>query len=296
MTMRSVASQDSLTLPLSTAGFERVAAVAKAGWGLNLDPAKRPLIETRLSRRMQMLGLSNYLTYCDLVEGGNPEEQEHFVTALTTNVTHFYREQHHFAQIEKEILPELLSRAKAGGRVRIWSAGCSSGQEPYSIAASVLAVMPEARRFDVKILATDIDPTVLRKAEAGVYSASDRSFPTSELERRVFARGTSPDSELMPVRSELREMVTFRALNLVAPWPISGRFDVIFCRNVVIYFDKPTQSRLWSRFADSLNPGGTLFIGHSERMENPSQLGFDAAGITAYRLSNPVRANSKDKT
>jgi chemotaxis protein methyltransferase CheR len=287
---------ESHALSLSAAAFSRVAAVAKAGWGLNLDAAKRPLIETRLSKRMRKLGLTDYAAYCDLVEGGDVEEQDHFVMALTTNVTHFYRELHHFEQFEKEILPALIVRAKSGGRVRIWSAGCSSGQEPYSIAGSVLAGAPDAGRLDIKILATDIDPAVLRKAETGIYSSADRSFPTPELERRIFARAPSGESDNLPVRPELRALVTFRPLNLIAPWPIAGRFDVVFCRNVVIYFDKPTQATLWSRFADSMNPGATLFIGHSERMDRPTQLGFEAVGITAYRLGPTTQANNKDRT
>ncbi len=267
---------------LSDADFARIAKIAKAGWGLKLDSAKGPLIQSRLGRRMRDLGLQDLSDYCQIVESGDPVECDHFVTALTTNVTHFYRESHHFDFLEAKVLPDLLAAARRGEKLRIWSAGCSSGQEPYSLAASILSLAPDAARFDIKILATDIDPVVLAKAEAGRYGAQERSFPTTGHATRVFGPAADGTGDLS-VRAELRSLITFRRLNLIRPWPISGRFDLIMCRNVAIYFDRPTQADIWSRFAQSLVPGGHLFIGHSERITTPSEFELESAGITTYR-------------
>ncbi|MFN4098851.1 MAG: CheR family methyltransferase, partial [Pararhodobacter sp.] len=136
--------------PLTEADFARIARIAKAGWGLSLDSAKRPLIRSRLGRRLKALGLPGFDAYCDIIDSGDAQERDHFVTALTTNVTHFYREVHHFDLLESQVLPELLERARRGQRVRLWSAGCSSGQEPYSLAASILALARDAAKHDLR--------------------------------------------------------------------------------------------------------------------------------------------------
>ncbi|MCB1758104.1 MAG: chemotaxis protein, partial [Gammaproteobacteria bacterium] len=151
---------------------------------------------------------------------------------------------------------------------------------------SVLAVAPDAARLDLRILGTDIDPLVLQAAQRGVYDAKICTFPNPALEGRIFARGDGEGER--SVRAELKALVTFRHLNLVQPWPISGRFDVILCRNVVIYFDKPTQRHLWSRFAEVLHPGGWLLIGHSERIAEPAEIGLGTAGITTYRRAGTL--------
>ncbi len=281
---------------LTEADFTRIARIAKQGWGLSLEGAKRPLIRSRLGRRLKALHLGSFDAYCDLVEAGDAGECDHFVTALTTNVTHFYREVHHFELLETQVLPGLIARARQRERVRLWSAGCSSGQEPYSLAASVLALARDAAALDLRILATDIDPNVLKTAEAGSYDAKMLSFPSPELESRLFARTGKDAGVLRDIRPELKPLVTFRRLNLMDPWPFSGRFDVILCRNVAIYFDKPTQARLWSRFADCLNPGGWLLIGHSERIPAPAELGLETAGITAYRRAAAPATPSRDWT
>ena len=278
--------------PLTEAEFGRIARIAKAGWGLSLESAKRPLIRSRLGRRLKVLGLANFDAYCDIVESGDPQECEHFVSALTTNVTHFYREVHHFDLLEKEVLPGLLERAKKGERIRMWSAGCSTGQEPYSLAASILALSRDAARYDLRILATDIDTAVLKTAQEGLYDPKVCAFPTPEHEARIFG-GKSDAPGLRAVRPELKQLITFRRLNLVQPWPFTGRFDIIFCRNVVIYFDKPTQMQVWTRFAEVLNPGAFLLIGHSERIASPADVGLVTAGITAYRRLGPTAPTAR---
>lgn len=271
-----------LDMPLTEAEFARIARIAKSGWGLALEDAKRPLIRSRLGRRLKALGMAGFDAYCDLIETGDAQERDHFVTALTTNVTHFYRETHHYEMLEKTILPPILQEARKGARVRFWSAGCSSGQEAYSLAGSILALAPDAGRHDLRILGTDIDPTVLRTAQEGAYDAKICAFPTPAHEARIFTRASGAEGEMRKVRPELKSLVTFRRLNLIEPWPISGLFDVIMCRNVVIYFDKPTQTRLWARFAEALKPGGWLLIGHSERIPAPADIGLQIAGITTY--------------
>ena len=268
---------------LSEDDFQRIARIAKAGWGLNLDPAKKPLIRSRLGRRLKALNLTEFKAYCAVIETGDATESEHFVSALTTNVTHFYRELHHFEMVEDELAKGLAARAKAGERLRIWSAGCSSGQEPYSLAASLIAVLPDAARYDVKILATDIDLGVLKTAQAGLYEAKTAAFPTPQLKDRVFDPGKDSDARDINVRPELKKLITFRRLNLVQPWPFAGQFQIVMCRNVAIYFDKATQKTLWERFSDILAPDGLLFIGHSERIPNPPEIGLTPVGITSYR-------------
>lgn len=273
MTALGVSQDDKAEL--TDAVFRRVARLAKDNWGLNLEDGKRPLVTARLWKRVVASGAGDFPTYVGKVEDGDQVECDHFISALTTNVTHFFREQHHFDFLESAILPGFRGR----GPLRVWSAGCSSGQEPYSIAASIRAVLGASA--DARILATDVDPDILERAQKAVYAKSETSFPNPALEARVFDKKQSGNERY--VRENLVNLVTFRRLNLIQPWPLSGRFDVIFCRNVAIYFDKPTQANLWAQFAAHLNPGGFLFIGHSERIENPAAIGLSPAGITTYQ-------------
>ena len=279
-------------LQLTEADFARIARIAKAGWGLNLDSAKRPLIRSRLGRRLKALNLATFDPYCEIIESGDVVECDHFISALTTNVTHFYREAHHFELLEADVLPELVARARKGQRVRLWSAGCSSGQEPYSLAGSVLALAKDAASLDLRILATDVDPLVLETAEGGRYDAQSCVFPSPALEDRLFPKAPSTPEAFRTIRPELKPLITFRRLNLMQPWPFSGRFDVILCRNVAIYFDKPTQNRLWTRFSENLHDGGSLLIGHSERITAPAEHALQVIGITAYRKTGPVPSNA----
>jgi chemotaxis protein methyltransferase CheR len=203
------------------------------------------------------------------------------IAAMTTNVTRFFRETHHFEFLKARIFPKLLESARKGGKVRIWSAGCSSGEEPFSIALTILSLLPEAADFDVRILATDIDPEMLRRGRVGVYPIRQLGDVPMDLRRKWFRlAGSGVELEVAP---EMQELVRFRELNLLHEWPMHGRFDIIFCRNVMIYFDDDTQNAAWGRFADVLLPGGLLCIGHSERIAAASQP-FDLVGQTIYRL------------
>lgn len=279
--------------PFTDRDFGVIAAMAKTAYGLHLDPAKKSLVYSRLARRVRSRGLSSFADYCRLLQGDAGEERERMLSALTTNVTQFFREAHHFDFLARTVLPPLVAAARAGGRVRLWSAGCSSGQEPYSLAATVLAACPEAGRLDLRILATDIDPEVLARAREGAYSEDEVAGLPPPRRAALFGAGDGPPCRIRP---DLQSLVTFRPLNLVGDWPMRGRFDVILCRNVAIYFDAATQARLWSRFAERLPPGGSLFIGHSERLTGPATALFASAGVTAYRRTGGTPAKPRGNT
>ena len=263
--------------------FRRLADRVYADCGIVLSDGKRNLVTSRLARRLRDLGLEDFDAYCRFIESsGGAEERRRMISLLTTNVTKFFREAHHFTSLERQVLPPLVERARGGGRVRLWSAGCSSGQEPYSIAATLRKLMPDAAKHDMRILGTDIDPEMIRIGRAAIYQdAGDAQIPT-EMRRLMFGPGqaTEKGCRIVP---ELQALVTLTELNLMQEWPMRGRFDVIFCRNVVIYFDAPTQARLWARFAEVLAPGGYLFVGHSERVSGPACGQFGPAGVTQYR-------------
>lgn len=278
-TLMSGPGQD---LAIDDATFRTIARLVHDVSGIVLTEAKKGLVVSRLARRLRHLGLPDYSAYCRFVESRDGvEERQHLISALTTNVTRFFREDHHFVALQEEILPPLIERARNGGRLRIWSAGCSTGEEPYSLAIRVLEACPDAARYDIRILATDLDPAVIARARSGRYPDIHRNGVPKSLEEKYFRR---PDAENnFEVSGDLRRLITFAELNLMGDWPMSRSFDIIFCRNVVIYFDAETQDRLWQRFAALLPPGGHLFIGHSERVGREAQTLLVSAGITQYR-------------
>lgn len=254
--------------------------------GIVLSESKANLIYSRLAKRIRFLGLSSFSEYCELVEGpsGHNELQE-LVAALTTNVTRFFREPHHFEHLRSDVFPDLIRRAKSGQRIRIWSAACSSGPEPYSIGLTLLQDMPNAEEYDIRILATDIDPNVLEVASIGIYDESQLTPVPNELRRKWF-KSLNDGSGRSQVKAELRKLITFRQLNLIGSWPMKGIFQIIFCRNVVIYFDNKTQEKIWSRFYPMMETGGTLYIGHSERISGPVEKYFLNNGPTIYKTYN----------
>jgi chemotaxis protein methyltransferase CheR len=270
---------------LTSDDFRKIAEILHSHAGIALHEGKAALVYSRLAKRLRSLGLRSFREYCALVEdAGALDERQAMMAALTTNVTRFFREPHHFDHLRDQVMPELAARARAGGRVRLWSAACSNGQEPYSMAITVLSALPEASRLDVKILATDIDPNMIAEGKVGCYREDSVSPVPLDLRRRWFEKTSAADGKIWSVNQELRDMVAFRELNLIGDWPMRGRFDVIFCRNVVIYFDEPTQERIWSRFVPALNPGGTLYIGHSERVSGPATNLLETSGLTTYRV------------
>jgi chemotaxis protein methyltransferase CheR len=269
--------------------FRRIAAMMHADAGIDLGNSKYELVYSRLAKRLRALDLRSFREYCDLVEASSSrQERLEMLSALTTNVTRFYRERPHFDHFERNVMPALVTLARKGGKVRIWSAGCSTGQEPYSIALSLLAADPQARRLNIKVLATDIDPRVVAIGRKGVYPADALADVPAQLRARYFtADAAAPGSYC--IADEAKGVVSFRTLNLNGDWPMHGFFQVIFCRNVVIYFDEEGQRVLWSRFASKLTPGGWLYLGHSERVAGPASAKLRSAGVTTYQLvSSPT--------
>ena len=278
-------------LQMSDAEFSRISGHIHRETGIVISPSKRSMLVSRLSRRLRHLGLRDFAAYADLIgrAEGDAERME-LVSAITTNVTSFFREPHHFKALA-DLMPDLAARLQAGGRVRLWSAGCSTGQEPYSLAATILEHMPDAAGRDLRILATDIDPKVITEARRGQYSQRAIGDNPSPLLTRVLRKSDTPGEYV--VADTLRALIRFEVLNLLEPWPFQGEFDVIFCRNVVIYFDRDTRIRLWSRFADRIPAGGMLFLGHSERMDTQIDALFTSAGLTQYkRTALPVSASA----
>ena len=251
--------------------------------GINLPASKGALVYSRVAKRLRALGLESFRDYCALI--GAPEgaeERSVMIAALTTNVTRFFREPHHFTHLKTRLLPPLLAEARRGGRVRIWSAGCSSGQEPYSIALTILSLMPEARSFDIRILATDINPRVLETGRAGIYEQAELTDVPADL-RRAWMERADEQGETWKLDDAVRGLVSFRPLNLMGAWPMRGGFNAIFCRNVVIYFDEETQMRMWDRMMPLLVADGCLYIGHSERVTGPALTKVTLEGTTTSR-------------
>lgn len=270
----------------SDADFGMIADLANRKYGLYLQSSKKTLVYSRLARRLRALRLDSFAEYCALLDAPEgAEEQSHLLSALTTNVTHFFRERHHFEKLQHEIVPTLIEKTRNGGSVRIWSSACSAGQEAYCIAASILAVCPDAGSRDIKVLATDVDPMILEKARAGLYPDDQLEAIPAGFRDLMVARDPSAPGHFS-IRSELRALLSFGQLNLIDSWPMKRQFDVIFCRNAAIYFDKQTQATLWKRFADIVVPSGFLMIGHSERLSGEATACFKSAGVTTYQKCN----------
>lgn len=270
--------------PLTRRDLSEIAAMIYADAGIYLNDSKASLVYSRLSKHIRNLGLRGFREYCTLVASpeGAPVRRE-MLSHLTTNFTRFFRENHHFEHLRDEVLPGLINRAKSGGRVRIWSAACSDGQEPYSIALTVLAMFPNAADYDFRILATDIDPKILDTARMGAYDEGALESVSPAMRKQWFREVDVNGRRKFQVDDRVKKLITFNELNLMAQWPFKGNFDVIFCRNVVIYFDEPTQVKIWSRFASLLPEAGHLYIGHSERVSGDAKNLFDNIGITTYR-------------
>jgi chemotaxis protein methyltransferase CheR len=248
---------------LSSRDFERFSALAKQKFGLDLRKGKEELVSARLRKKLRELSMVSFSDYFKLVEADRSGETLiGLIDALATNHTSFFREPAHFDFLRRRALPELQAR----GRFNVWSAACSSGEEPYSIALALLEALGAQAGRQVRILATDISTKVLKLASAGVYAAERITALDPKLQRSYFLRGERQSEGLFKLRPEVREMVEFRRLNLVEPLPALGPFSLIFCRNVMIYFDGATQETLVNRLAACLEPGGYLFVGHAESL------------------------------
>ena len=273
----TASGSDSREFTMSYENFLHIREVAHRITGITLSDHKQNMIYGRLARRLRALNLTSFDDYCKLLVDDTPEVNE-FINAITTNLTAFFREKHHFDFLKNTALPRLLRNNVRSKRLRIWSAGCSTGEEPYSIAMTLAACSGFAH-WDAKILATDLDSNVVAKGQAGIYQ-EDRCTGIPDEYTRYLKR--NPSTGEIKVRESVQKSIAFKQLNLLHSWPMKGPFDVIFCRNVVIYFDQETQKKLFARYHQILADGGYLFIGHSENLSRVSS-DFTSLGKTMYQ-------------
>lgn len=256
---------------LSQREFKFVTQLVYDRTGIVLGEQKREMVYRRLMRRIRELNLGSFSDYCRLLEDESGTEMPNFINSITTNLTSFFRESHHFDYLKDVYIPNLISSESSARNLKVWSAACSTGEEPYSLSMTLNETMKGLRsNWGYKILATDLDTEVLNKGRTGVYELSRVTDLPAAIKKRWFLRGKGSRSSMVRVRPELADAITFRQLNLLEPWPIKGPFDVIMCRNVLIYFDRPTQHKLVKRFVDLLAPGGLLMLGHSESLAKGS--------------------------
>lgn len=264
--------------------FRRITSIVHKSSGISMPESKAALVYARLTKRLRTLHMRAFRDYCALVElPSGRSERDEMLAALTTNVTRFYREPHHFEHMKTKLLPKWIEIAKRGGKIRIWSSACSTGQEPYSIALTILSFCPDATKYDIHILASDIDPNVLTTAKAGLYADHLVTHIPQDLLRRFFTPTQHEGKPHFQANDTLKKLITFRQMNLIEPWPIRDVFDAIFCRNVVIYFEEETRQRLWQNFMPRLADGGAFYIGHSERVSGPATDLVVRDGITTYK-------------
>jgi chemotaxis protein methyltransferase CheR len=273
----------------SKADFDRVCKLIYEHAGIALSDSKQELVYSRLSRRLRATGIKTFSEYLALLESNNEAEWEEFANSLTTNLTSFFREGHHFP-----ILAEHLLALRGKHPISIWCSAASTGEEPYTIAMTVLDTLGRDAS-KVSIVATDIDTKVLTTARAGMYTEERIAKLPDDIVKRHFLRGKGDQAGMVKVREELRSMVTFRQLNLLdSNWSVRPTLDVIFCRNVMIYFDKPTQLSILQRFAPLMRSNGLLFAGHSESFHNADEY-FKLRAKTVYELAPKLRKMASDK-
>jgi chemotaxis protein methyltransferase CheR len=279
MTETEVRSSNQREFQFTDRDFNDIRRLVNEHTGISLSDAKRELVYGRLSRRLRALGLNRFSDYRQLLTDPEHPELGEFVNAVTTNLTAFFRERHHFDYLRETALPEVAEKHKHDKRIRIWSAGCSTGPEPYSIAMVVAEFFGKMQGWDIKILATDLDTQCVATGKRGIYTTEQVS-PVDEAMRKRWL--VDIGNKQFQVKQQLRDLVFFRQLNLMKDWPMKGLFDILFCRNVVIYFDKDTQRVIFRRYASLLEPESHLFIGHSESLYRVSE-DFKLVGKTIYR-------------
>ncbi len=260
--------------------FKRVQKIVYDFAGIDLNESKMNLVYNRLAKRIRFLDLTSFSQYIDYVEAQGESEFIQLINSITTNLTFFFRENHHFEYLAEQVIPSLLISNAASRKIRIWSAGCSTGEEPYSIAITLKEKVPSG--WDAQVIATDLDSNVVQTGLSGVYTIDRLKGVSETRKKRWFLKGSGSKEGYVKVKPELQEIIKFDQLNLMSEWPIKDSIDVIFCRNVVIYFDKPTQSKLFDRYADRLPTGGHLFVGHSESLYKVCNR-FELLGQTIYK-------------
>jgi chemotaxis protein methyltransferase CheR len=267
---------------LSDAQFNRICELVRDHTGIALSEAKRQMVYGRLVRRLRALKLDGFGDYVSLLERADPIELQEFTNAITTNLTSFFREGHHFDYLAEQLLPECEARIRQSGRLRVWSSACSTGEEPYSIAMVLREQEKRLTGVDARILATDLDSSVLATGAAGVYPEERLKGVSPERVAQFFEHEGEEQQGSVKVADSLRQLITFKQLNLMHDWPMRGPFDAIFCRNVVIYFDQETKRTLFERMAQLQPPGAILFLGHSETLYRVSDQ-YELIGRTIYR-------------
>jgi len=267
----------------SEADFQKLTQLAYEHAGIALSESKQNLIYSRLSRRLRALKLTTFRDYCDYLTT-NAAEIESFINSISTNHTKFFREVHHFEHFRSHVAVPFAHDVarKPGGRLRVWSAGCSTGEEPYTIAVVLKREIRDLAGSDVRILATDIDTDVLNKASNGEFTPSLVDEVPKDYQSFFMRNAGAGSAEKVRVDEDLQSLIAFRRLNLMESWPFQGLFDAIFCRNVMIYFDAPTKTTLVERFTQQIKPGGWLYIGHSESLIG-AHPGLELVGRTTYR-------------
>jgi len=267
--------------PFTDEDFRFIQKLVGERTGIVLSDIKRTMVYSRIARRIRQCGVSDFAEYCDLLKAGDESELVSFTNAITTNLTSFFREPHHFEYLMKTVLPD-LEKYKTNKRIRIWSAGCSSGEEPYSIAMTIMDHFKNKSGWDIKILASDLDYEMVERASKGVYKEERVTGLDKKHLRNYVRKGKGKLQGMVKIDQSLIDMITFKQLNLLHEWPFKGPFDFMFCRNVVIYFNKETQRELFDRYADVLPENAPLFIGHSESLFKVTDR-FKSMGQTIYR-------------
>ncbi|MBL4890908.1 MAG: protein-glutamate O-methyltransferase [Rhizobiaceae bacterium] len=265
---------------LTDADFSAISALVLEKSGIHLGDAKKDLVYSRLTKRIRTQKLSGFGEYLDFVKSGKgAAEREELISAITTNVTNFNREGHHFEHFSDHVAPSIIERARRGKPIRMWSAACSDGREPFTLAMSLLNKMPEAGNFDIKILATDIDRKSIQIANTGQYTAD----MVNRLDRATVDKWFEPAGDMMQVKQVVRNMVQFNVLNFLDDWPMKRKFDVIFCRNALIYFKADMQEKIFDGFTRFLNDDAYMYIGHSERIVGRAVDKFKSVGPTSFQ-------------
>lgn len=262
------------------ADFDFLRKISNEHSGILVPDDKFDMFYSRLSRRIRMHGLADFKAYCQYLKNNPEKEFTEFINAVTTNLTSFFREKHHFEYLKNTIIPDVLKKNKEKKTIRVWSAGCSTGEEPYSIAMTLLENVP--KDWEIKILATDLDTNVLETAATGVYTSDRVEGLPDETVNRWFRKGTGANAIKVRTHPDLQALIQFKQLNLMKEWPIKNKFDFIFCRNVLIYFDRDTKEMLAQRYGEFLALGSHLLIGHSESL-NQLDTCFDLIGNTIYK-------------
>lgn len=279
---------DLAKVELTEVEFSSIRKLVFENTGISLSPSKKELVKRRFTPRLKELGMGNFASYIKHVKNNHEKEITSFCNAITTNLTSFFREDHHFEFLKAEALPVILKRNSMKGRkLRVWSAGCSTGQEAYCLAMTLRTSVPGIGKWDVKILASDLDEKCLKTAANGSYPAEGfEKVPQKLISKYFFKKEEVVNRQtktLLQANDELKSMIAFNKLNLMdSVWPMKGKFDIIFCRNVFIYFDKETQVELMKRYSMLQSPGSYLCLGHSESIANPKAVGYKLVGKTTY--------------